>query len=121
MTRGRAARRHGAAAAFLALALANCAVISEDTVVSTFAAPGIYDLYSCQQIADNIRAFRARVLELRQLMERAALGPGGEFVNAIAYRSEYVRYRSLLKTSLDTAGEKNCVGQSKWSSERSVF
>ncbi len=121
MTRGWAVRHRGAAAVFLAVALANCAGVSDDTAATVMGAPGKYDLYSCAQIVENIKVTRARVQELQQLMERSAQGPGGEFVNAVAYRSEYLRNRGDLKVLMDTAGAKNCAGQSKWSSERSVF
>ena len=58
--------------------------------------PGKYDFHTCQDIVSGIRNQRARAGELEQLMARSSQGAGGEFVNAIAYRSEYVQTRGEL-------------------------
>lgn len=101
--------------------LGGCAGIPEQTANAAFVAPGKYDIYDCRALLREITTTQARELELRQLMERSAQSPGGELVNAIAYRSDHVRARAELKLLNDTAAEKNCQSSSRWSSERSLF
>jgi hypothetical protein len=108
-------------AGLLISALAGCAGMSEQAVNSAFVAPGKYDVYDCRSLARTIATTQERELELRQLMERSAQSPGGELVNAIAYRSDYMRARAELNLLNETAANKNCQSSSKWSSERSVF
>ena len=105
----------------LALGLAACGNISERTAASAFVAPGRYDIYQCKELDDRIRSTQSRVLELEQLMARTAQGTGGQFINAIAYQSEYQHMRGQLKAMSDTAADKNCNSKSPWSSRRSVF
>jgi hypothetical protein len=100
---------------------AGCAGMSEQIADAAFVSPGKFDAYSCRQIADQIRGAQYREREFRQLMERAAQSPGGEFVNTIAYRSDYFRVRADLKLLQATATGKNCTSQSEWQSERSVW
>jgi hypothetical protein len=102
-------------------ALAGCASISEDTANAAFVAPGKYDVYDCRALATAIASTQDRELELRQLMERSSQSPGGEIVNALAYRSDHMRARAELKLLNETAANKNCPSQSRWSSERSLF
>jgi len=65
------------AAAVLAVALPGCAGISDDTASNTMAAPGMYNFYTCAQLATQIKASRTRLLEIEQLMARSAQSPGG--------------------------------------------
>jgi len=112
-----------ACAAGLAVAaagLGGCAGISEQTANAAFVAPGKYDVYDCRALLREITTTQARELELRQLMERSAQSPGGELVNAVAYRSDHLRARAELKLLNDTASGKNCQSSSRWSSERSL-
>ena len=60
-------------------------------------------------------------MELEQLMTRAAQGAGGAFVNAIAYRSDYLQAQGELEQLAKSSADKHCASQSKWSSERAVF
>jgi hypothetical protein len=115
-------RRAVAAVAGVALAtgLAGCASVGE-SLGTAMASPGKYNLYTCKEIEDRARTTRAREQELQQLMARSAQGPGGEFINVIAYQSDYVRARSDLKLLAETAAQKQCTTDSKWSSQRSVF
>jgi hypothetical protein len=118
------ARRFGFRCAFallLPLGLAACGTISEQTAATAFVAPGKFDVYTCQQIEERARTVRQRELELEQLMARSAQGMGGQFVNAIAYQSDYQQARGELKALLEAAGDKKCSSQSLWSSQRSVF
>ncbi len=113
-------RRH-AVALLLAFALPGCAGMNDESLSNAFGAPGKYDLYTCNQIAEQIRANRAREQELAQLMARSAQGPGGELVNTLAYRTDYLRARGELKVLIETARNKNCTSQSQWQSDRSLF
>jgi hypothetical protein len=116
--------RRGAVAAIsvimLATGLAGCASMGE-SVGTAMALPGKYNLFTCKEIEERTRSIQAREQELQQLMARSAQGPGGELVNVIAYQSDYVRARSDLKLLAETAAQKQCTTQGKWSSQRSVF
>jgi hypothetical protein len=111
----------GALAVLGAAGLAGCGSISEQTAAKALVAPGRFDIYTCQEIENQIKGTRSRVVELEQLMARSAQGPGGQFVNAIAYQSEYQQARGRIKVMSDVMAERNCIGQSQWSSQRSVF
>lgn len=106
--------------AMLAIGLAGCASMGE-SLGTAMALPGKYDFFTCKEIEHRTRITQAREQELQQMMARSAQGPGGELVNVIAYQSDYVRARSELKLLAETAAEKQCATQSKWSSQRSVF
>lgn len=121
---GSSIKRRVRDAAFATLSLAwlgGCAAIGEQAANAAFVSPGKYDFHDCHDIATQLAQTQARELELRQLMDRSAQGPGGEFVNTIAYRSDYQRARAELKLLEDTAANKNCATQSRWTSERSLF
>jgi hypothetical protein len=121
---GVSAVRRLLSAAGMALLAANatgCSALSEQTVGSALTSPGKYEFHDCQDIQSNIRNRRNRQAELEKLMAQASQGFGGEFVSAIAYRSEYVKNRGDIDVLVRTAAEKQCVTQSPWSSERAVF
>lgn len=111
----------GAAAAFLlASALAGCGTISEQSV-SAFASPGKYAIYTCKDIDERAAETRTRQIELEQLMARASQGAGGEFINAVAYRTEYLQARGDLTELKKAAADKQCATESQFSSGRAVF
>jgi hypothetical protein len=117
-------RPAGVLAVLVALApwgLAGCSSISEQSSSSAFVAPGKYRIYTCKEIEEFAAKLRARELELEQLMARTGQGAAGGFVNAIAYQSEYLQARGQLKEASDAAAEKKCIGQTKWSSGRSIL
>jgi len=118
-----AARRLLGAAglALLAAGLTGCAGMSEQTAAAAFVAPGKFEFYNCDDIARYAQATRKRRTELEQVMARSAQGPGGEFVNAIAYRTEYLQVRGELDLLEKTAADKHCASQSQWSSARALF
>jgi hypothetical protein len=98
--RSGAARRigiFGVAAILAAFGLAGCGSLSDQIAATAFAAPSKFSLYSCKELEEQMKTTRARVLELEQLMARSAQGTGGQFVNAIAYHSDYVHARGQLK------------------------
>src|SRR6185369_13489489 len=75
----------------LSLALAGCGTLSDETAGRAFMAPGRYAMYPCANLEVRIKEVRERRVELEQLMARSSQSAGGEFVNAIAYRTEYVQ------------------------------
>jgi hypothetical protein len=111
----------GVIALVLAAVLAGCAGVSDDTGLGMMVVSGKYREYTCSDLAVSMKVARAREQELAQLMARSAQGPGGEFVNVIAYRTEYLQARVDQKLLAEAAGNKNCTSQSQWASERSVF
>ena len=110
-----------ALAAALAAGLAGCGSISEQTASSAFLSPGKFDVYTCKDIDTRIKAVRIRQLELEQLMARASQGAGGEFINSVAYRSEYLQARGELTELNKAVSDKRCGSESPWSSGRAVF
>lgn len=114
-------RRLRAAMVPLALWLSGCAGMTESATETFLAAPGKYDLYDCRNIEAELKSVQGRELELRHLMERAAQSSGGDLVNAIAYRSEYLRARGDLRLLNEAAAKKNCAAESRWSSQRAQW
>jgi hypothetical protein len=110
-----------AVAAALATGLAGCGSISEQTAAAAFAAPGKYNMYTCQDIESSMTRLRTRQQELEQLMARASQGVGGELVNTIAYRGEYAQARGELLELGQVKANKQCVNDSQFSSGRAVF
>ncbi len=110
-----------AAALAAAVALAGCSAISDETGANLLSVSGKYREYTCSDIATALRAARAREKELSELMARSSQGAGGDLVNALAYRTEYLQARVDQKQLAEAAGDKNCAAQSPWASERSVF
>ena len=120
----RKAVRHGfrlTAAMLTIVGLAGCASISEQTARVIFAAPAKFDDKNCQEIENLITGNRARQKDLEQLMARADQAPSGGFVNAIAYRPDYVQVRGDLERLAKAREDKQCAIDSKFSSGRSVF
>jgi hypothetical protein len=113
--------RYSLCGVLMSLTVAGCASISEQTAATAFVAPGRYNIYTCQEIDSQIRSAQNRALELEHLMARSAQGAGGQFINAIAYQSEYLQTRGRIKAMTEAAAGKSCVSQGQWSSQRSVF
>jgi hypothetical protein len=121
---GKALVRHlrsCAMAAVLATGISGCGSVNEGTGAGAFTSPGKFYLYTCEDIERYIVVFRARILELEQLMSRASQGAGGEFVNMIAYRGEYAQYRGEMAEITKAKADKQCAVDSKFSSGRAVF
>lgn len=103
------------------VSLAGCGSISEETAHTALLKPGKYDISTCEDIETQTASMRTRQIELEQLMARASQGAGGEFVNAIAYRSEYALTRAELVGLAKSKADKHCAIDSRFSSGRSVF
>jgi hypothetical protein len=101
--------RTAAALALAALTLAGCATSdSDDSAARFLVAPGKFRLYNCEHIKIETARVVTRQRELEALMARSAAGSGGEFVNAVAYRPEYLSLRGEMIDLQRTAQEKKC-------------
>jgi hypothetical protein len=105
----------------LALGLAGCGTLSDDTAGRAMMSPGRFDTYPCPNIEQAIQAARTRRTELEQLMARSEQSPGGGLVNALAYRTEYVQKGGELQELARAANDKKCTSESQWSSGRQVY
>src|SRR5262245_3608000 len=75
----------------LAAGLGGCSGTSDFSSSSVMVVPGKYNLHGCQEIEANIRNRRARDAELEKLMAQASTGAGGEVVNLMVYRTDYLQ------------------------------
>jgi hypothetical protein len=103
------------------LALAGCGTISDEVGGRVAVSPGKYDIYPCPNIEARIIDTKRRRIELEQLMARSSQSAGGEFINAIAYRTEYVQTGGDLEELARASAEKKCAVDSKYSSARTVY
>ena len=87
--------------------LAGCAM-SDDNLGRMLVAENSYTLYDCDSLADAIKAAVAREQELRGLMAKASTGAGGDLVNSIAYRPEYLEVHGRINELRRTSAEKHC-------------
>ena len=101
----------------IAQLLSGCSSSIQETL---FTAPGKYDFYQCDQLAQAAQSHRIREQELEQLMDRATRGPAGGLVSNVAYRNEYAQARANQKLIAEAAAKKNCRSESLWSSERAL-
>jgi len=100
--------------AVIAGALAGCASGGGQDLASTaFASPGKFSLYTCADLQRTYKTTKEREQELVQMMGLAAQSTGGEFINAIAYRSDHARVRSELRLLTEAANEKHCTIENK--------
>lgn len=97
--------------------LAGC---TSDQISSTMVKPGKFSIYNCDQIATTGRARAARERELKDLMDKAAQGAGGELAIALAYRNEYLSVQGELRELEAAAADKNCSIPWRTASERAV-
>ena len=89
--------------------LAGCNSITGDTIAENMLVdPGKFDLYTCINLSNTLIGLKARELVLQGLMDKASRGPGGEFVNLISYRTEYMQVKGNQKLVLKKQKEKNC-------------
>ena len=100
-------RRMPIGALLAALALSGCA--SDDTMSFMLVSPGKFILYTCPELIQQGRAMAKRQRELESLMAKAGQDAGGQFVNAVAYRQEYLTNRGEMKDLRGQAKEKQCT------------
>ncbi|HEY2758781.1 MAG TPA: hypothetical protein VGJ01_23990, partial [Pseudolabrys sp.] len=90
-----------------ALALSGC--VSDDTMSTILVSPGKFILYTCPELITEGRKMAARQRELESLMAKARQDAGGEFVNVLAYRQEYLTNIGEMKDLRAQAKEKDCA------------
>jgi hypothetical protein len=93
----------------MATLLAGCSNLED--LSSVMVAPGKYESYSCQQLANNIKEAAARERELKGLMQKAVKDTTGPLVSAVAYDSEYLTTYGELRQLRETAERKHCEPQ----------
>lgn len=108
-------------AALLAAVLGACGTISDQTTASALVSPGKYNIYTCSDMDAQVLSMRKRQTELEQLMARASQSAGGEIINALSYRTEYLQTRGELAELSKAAADKQCAVDSQFSSGRAVF
>jgi hypothetical protein len=109
------------AGTLLALGLAGCGTLSDEAAGKAMVSPGRYDVYTCANIETRFKEVRDRRVELEQLMARSSQTAAGDFVNAIAYRSEYLQTGGDLEVLARVSADKKCAADSKFSSRRTVY
>src|SRR5690606_9277708 len=92
----------------LALLLGGCAM-SDDKLAQMLVAPNKFALYRCEEMAEHAKKLAAREAELKALMARAATGSGGQLVNSMAYRPDYLSVEGEMMELRRTATEKKCA------------
>jgi hypothetical protein len=75
---------------------------------SAMVKPARYSIYNCDQIAATGRAQASRERELKELMDKAGQGPGGELAITLAYRGEYLSTQGNLRELEAAAVNKGC-------------
>lgn len=95
--------------------------LNTDEIATSFVAPGKFDLLSCQEIFQQARIKFTEIEKLRDLMDKAKQGPGGDVAVALAYRTEYTTRYGEWRTLQDTAVRKNCDNRQQSISERSLW
>jgi len=105
----------------LALGLAGCGTLSDEMAGRAMMSPGRYDVYPCANLDARLKLAQERRVELEQLMARSSQTVGGELVNVIAYRSEYVQLGGELEELARASSDKKCAVDSKYSSGRRVY
>ncbi len=91
-----------------------------DELASALVAPGKFDLFNCDQLSVRARETAQRERELQLSMQEAERGAAGGFINAVAYRTDYLTARGELIELERTAAAKNCGNAYKSASERAL-
>ena len=106
--------------ALAALGLLSGCATPGDSSVTLFADPGKYQFSSCQQLAVQRKTWTTKEQDLKQLMDRAEQGAGGELVNVLAYKTDYVQATEELKVLERAARSKHCNSPENWSSSSAI-
>lgn len=95
---------------WLAIALAVLASgCTSHEMVDAARRPGKYRFYSCPELTTRGLEIVRRERELREQIEKARQGPGGEAVVLLAYQSEYTMTLGDLQELETTGAEKKCT------------
>lgn len=89
-------------------------------MVEMAARPGKYRLYSCDELTARGVAVVQREKELREQMDKARRGSGGEIAVAIAYQAEYNQTLGDLRELENTGAQKNCTLKHRSQSDQIV-
>jgi hypothetical protein len=97
----------------LALAAMLCALLSacatDDESMSRLAvAPGNYRLYSCPQLAYQIKLISEQAEKLRALMDKAGTTSSGRLVSDASYRPDYLVAIGQIREMRKEEAVKNC-------------
>jgi hypothetical protein len=87
--------------------VAGCSGISQQSV-TMLADPGRYDLYSCEQLAQERKAVASRTTELRTLMSHAQDDGAGPLLAELGYGSDYAATRGQLQVAENAWRAKGC-------------
>jgi hypothetical protein len=98
----------------IAALLAGCASGGDSMLLLVDASK--YQLHSCAQLAETTKRMSARRQELETLIERAAQSPGGAFIGAVAYQTEYTASGQELQVLATTSRRKKCDDPATWRS-----
>jgi hypothetical protein len=74
-----------------------------------FADAGKYQFHNCEQLATVSKQKHDRQRELKELIDKAEQGAGGQIVSVLAYRSDYVAVNEELQVIDSTVREKKCA------------
>jgi hypothetical protein len=93
--------------ATLAALLSGCA--SDDSTARLLVAPDKYVLYSCPEIAREMKTKQEREKELRDLMDKDGSDAGARVISGFTYDPEYLSVRGEINDLRTTAANKNCT------------
>ncbi len=82
--------------------------------------PGKFDSYHCNDLATRWKEANVREKELRNLMDKAAQGPGGGMIGTLTYRSDYESVLTEKRMLQQLAAEKNCDLVATYQSDQGV-
>ena len=74
-----------------------------------FADAGKYHFHNCEQLATASKQKHDRQRELKELIDKAEQGAGGQIVSALAYRTDYVAVNEEIQVIDSTLREKDCA------------
>jgi hypothetical protein len=70
--------------------------------------PAKYTFYKCDDLNVTLSGQKKREHELRRLMDKASRSPGGDFVNLLAYKAEFLRARGYQHLAIERQREMEC-------------
>src|SRR5262249_14740482 len=120
---GRAVRGAAVVAAILGALVTGAGLTgcsTADSTLTVFADPGQYEYHSCEQLAGERKHWAGREHELKLLMDKAEQSAGGGFINAVAYKADYVAASEELKLIELAARAKSCDNPANWRSNSAV-
>jgi hypothetical protein len=105
----------------LGIVLLGCASGDGDGPGALFLADaGKYNYHTCEQLAAAAKKQSGRQRELKELIDKAEQGAGGQIVSLMAYRSDYVAVNEDLRVIESTTRSKNCQTPSTGQSTNAI-